>query len=95
MRSVRESLLLWNSNKYCTFVCMCVHVRVCVCVCARARVYVALLIQHATRMCHIVTSLLAPLAVPYFSTLSHTRHDFRKKNSVHKKCVLIFSTTFI
>ena len=44
---------------------MCVHVRVCVCVCARARVYVALLIQHATRMCHIVTSFVAPLAPPH------------------------------
>ena len=74
---------------------MCVHVRVCVCVCARARVYVALLIQHATRMCHIVTSFVAPLAPPYFSTLSHKRHDFREKVIEHKMCVLIFSTTFV
>ena len=43
------------------------------------RLLVALLIQHATRMCHIVTSFVAPLAPPYFSTLSHKRHDFRKK----------------
>jgi len=28
------------------------------------------------------------------STLSHKRHDFREKALEHKKCVLIFSTTF-
>jgi hypothetical protein len=38
---------------------------------ACAYVHVALLIQHATRMRHIVTSFVAPLAPPYFSTLSH------------------------
>ena len=51
----------------------------------------ALLIQHATRMRHIVTSFVAPLAPPYFSTLSH----FREKVTEHKMCVLIFSTTFV
>ena len=31
-----------------------------------------------------------------FSTLSHKRHDFRKKKiTEHKMCVLIFSTTFV
>ena len=58
LRRVRESLLPWKSNKYYIFVCVCV------------RVHVALLIQHATRMRHIVTSYVAPLAPPYFSTFS-------------------------
>ena len=57
-------------------------------------VHVSLLIQHATRMRHIVTSLVAPLAPPYFSTLSHKRYDFRKKLIEYKMCVLFFSTTF-
>jgi hypothetical protein len=62
---------------------------------ARARVLVALLIQHATHMRHIVTSFVAPLAPPCFSTLSHKRRDFRKKVIEHKMCVLIFYTTFV
>ena len=57
---------------------------------------VALLIQHATHMRHIVTSFVAPLAPSHFSTLSHKRHDFpKKKVTEYKMCVLIFSTTFI
>ena len=82
-------------------VCACVCVCVCgagssgASTCAYAWLHVVFLIQHATRMRHIVTSFVASLAAPHFSTLSHKRHDFRKKVIEHRMCVFIFSTTFI
>jgi hypothetical protein len=57
LRCTLELLLPWKSNKYYVFVWVCLHMCgcrsawVCACVC----IHVALLIQHATRMHHIVT----------------------------------------
>jgi hypothetical protein len=55
-------------------------------------VHVALLIQDATCMRHIVTSFVAYLVQPNFSTLSHKRHDFRKKK---KKRVTEHKSVFL
>jgi hypothetical protein len=55
-------------------------------------VFVALVIQHAMRMRRFILSPAASLAVPYFSTLSHKRYDFRKKKiTEYEMRVLIFS----
>jgi len=56
--------------------------------------FVALVIQHATRMPRVVVCRL--LTVPYFPTLLHKRHDFRKKKIIeHIVRVLIFCTIFV
>jgi hypothetical protein len=58
----------------------------------RAHVYPCLSIIQCA--CAIL-SYVASLAAPYFSKLSHKRHDIRKKVTKHKICVLIFSTNLI
>jgi hypothetical protein len=55
-------------------------------VCACAYVHVALLIQHATPLPHIVTSFVAPRSPLHFSALSHKRCDFRKKVIEREMC---------
>ena len=54
------------------------------------------------RLSHLTCKAYAPYChlacpvLPYFSTLSHKRRDFRKKKVIeHKMCVFIFSTTFV
>ena len=42
-------------------------------------VSVALVIQHAKRMRHIILLSVACLSLPYISTLSHKQHDHRRK----------------
>ena len=42
---------------------------------------VALGIQHTRRMRRVILLFMAGPAVPYFSTLSRKRHDFRVKKS--------------
>jgi len=48
--------------------------------------FVALVIQHAMR----ISSSVACLSVPYFSTLPHKRYYFRKRNLLYTKCVFGF-----
>jgi hypothetical protein len=52
-------------------------------------------VQYAMRMCHIILSSVACLAVPRSSMLSHKQADFWRNVIGHKVCVLIFSTTFM
>jgi len=49
-------------------------------------VSVALVIQHAKLMSHVIMSSVACLVLQYFSTLSHNRCDFRKKSLNIKLC---------
>jgi len=59
-------------------------------------VSVTLVMQHAVRMCRIVLSSVAYLAVPYRFIMPHKRHDFRKKNVIeHKMCVSNFPAKYV
>jgi hypothetical protein len=98
LRRVRE-VIVAVEKQYYTLVCVCMLGRACVrafgytgaWACACAYVHIELLIQHGTRMRHIVTSFVAPRSPLYFSTLSHKWCEFLKK-LLSTKCVLIFST---
>ena len=59
------------------------------------RVLAAVTNQHEERMRRIILSSVACPALPYFSTLSHKRHDCRKKKLLNTKSVLSFSVTFV
>ena len=62
----------------------------CVSITYPACVSAGLVIKHAMRKRHIVICGLSACTI--FSTLSHKRYDFPKKNLLNKKYVLIFYT---
>jgi hypothetical protein len=87
--SVRKCELHWLlQGKQCTYkrnietrsrdhCCSATAVSITYCEC----VFAALVIQHALRIPSIIFSFVACLALQYFPTLSHKRHDFRNKKS--------------
>ena len=54
-------------------------------------VFLALVILHAKCISHIIWSSVACLALPHVFTLSHNQHNFWKKFTDRKACVLIVS----
>jgi hypothetical protein len=71
LRCFRESFLPWKSSKYCACVRACVYVGTRAWTCTSAYVHVVLLIQHAMRMLHIVTSSVAPSVCTLFLHIIH------------------------
>jgi hypothetical protein len=80
--------MLTRQAVYCTYKVMLRRVRATIVAVNKATsiaysqcVSLALVIRHAKRMCHIVLSTMACLALQKFSTLFHKRHYFRGKKN--------------
>ena len=58
-------------------------------------VFVTLITQHAKHVRHIVFCGLSVSTVFFHISISHKRHDFPKRNTEHKMCVLVLSITFV
>ena len=62
-------------------------------------VFVALFIQYANRMRHMILLPVTSPTLSYLSTLSHKWHDFREKKTRRKLLrtinISIFSTNFV
>jgi len=57
---------------------------------------VTLVIQHVKCVRPVLSPSVACPALPYFSTLSRKRYDFRgEKGAEHKMCVLILCTNLV
>jgi len=50
-------------------------------------VSVAIAMKHAERLGRIILLSVGSPALPYFSTLSHQRHDFRGGGDMNLQCV--------
>jgi hypothetical protein len=76
LRRVRVTIVVAEKQFVLNILCVCV----CVCVCSRR-------IQHAKRMSPIGLLYVAYPAVKLLYTLSHKRHDIRKKKVLNVKYV--------
>ena len=85
MRRVRVTMVTMEKQKY-NILCVCVCVFVFVC---------SLSYPSCKARPRIIFSSVAIWLFSIFFTLSHKRHDFRKKLTEHKMCVSIFSITFV
>ena len=54
--------------------------------------FLALVMRYAKGMCHVISSPVVSPAIQHVSTLSHKRHNFRRKITEEKMCFI--STTF-
>jgi len=76
-----------SCNRYCCGTAVSIKYTKCM--------SVSLIIQHALCMPCITQSLVACMSVSYGNTLSHKRHDFRKKLTIKWVHFLYNSNTFI
>ena len=90
----RKTTYVWRNTEARSLNYCCRGKAICVTYSEWVRVCVVWVIQHAKRMRRIILPSMAWLSPPYFSTLSHKRHEFREKVIENKMCVLVFSTTF-
>jgi len=83
-----KNIKVRSCNHFCSGTAINITYSVCV--------TAAFVIQPAKLMLQVLLSSVASLGLQQFSTLSHKRHDFRKKKVIEQNMhVLIFSTTFV